>query len=62
VIKGTVVQIIEANEDRILFEEWTDGMPRNDAKLFRVTPAESDDAVQYPRLTIDELKPKEIKS
>lgn len=59
-LKGQVIQIIEASEDRILFEEWTDGMPRNLARIFRITPDEVRDGFP-PSLTVEELKPKEVK-
>lgn len=53
--KGTVVRIIEANDDRILFEEFT---PYNDAKIFRVKPTE--DQQWGPQLAIEELRPREV--
>lgn len=59
-VKGMVIEIIEAGSDRILFEEWSEGMPRNTARIFRITPDEVQDGWP-PSLTIEELKPKEVK-
>lgn len=56
--KGDTVTIIEANDERILFEEYHDGHMGRDAKIYRITPDEVRDGWP-PSLTIHELRPKE---